>query len=162
MPVRHYTRASLFIAALTVLTLGCGEGTPVEPGSALLAKGGKSPTKVSLENLVLQSTVLTLGVSGIDYTVDIVNTGKQREGVFIQGEVSQGSALRGAGGSDVLCGAGQAVLPRGTCSMLFTAYTSNSAGGTGILVPGPATFILHVYAADGSELAVTTAAITLQ
>ncbi len=162
MSVRPYIRPRLLIAALIVFTMGCGEGTPVEPGSALLAKGGKSPTKVSLQNLVLQGTVLTLGVSGIDYTVDIVNTGKQREGVFIQGEVSQGSALRGAGGSNLLCGAGDAVLPRGTCHMSFIVFTSNTAGGTGTLVPGPATFILHVYSFDGSELAVTTAPITLQ
>ena len=161
---RQYAFPSLVVMAVTLWTLGCGETVPTEPGGAVLGKG-KPPTqstKVTLEGLTLASPTLVIDGLAVDYTVTIVNSGKKRESATLQGEIAQGNTLHGAGGILVDCGAGPGVLSHGTCAMSFTAQASNSTGGPGTLVPGAATFVLKVLAADGSSLALAAVAVTLQ
>ena len=163
MKVREIAGPSFVVMAVTLWMLGCGE-TPTSPGSPVFKKG-KPPTqepKVTLANLSLASTTLTIGGLAVDYTVDVVNSGGKQTSVVLQGEIFQGNTVRAAGGLHVVCGGELGVLPHGTCPTSFTAQASNSTGGSGTLVPGAATLRLTVVAADGSTLALTSAAITLQ
>jgi hypothetical protein len=170
MSVRQYAVPSMVVMAVTVWALGCGETTPTDPGGAILGKG-KPPTqstKVTLTNLVLESSTLSIGGDAVNYTVDITNSGKKREGIILQGEIGQlgsngvTSAVRAAGGVTVDCGAGAGTLPHGTCAVSFTAQASNETGGVGTLVAGPATLGLKVLNPDGSVLAAASVPITLQ
>lgn len=169
MSLRQYTVPSLALAAVTLWVLGCGETVPTDPGGAVLGKG-KPPTqstKVALANLVLESSTLAIDGLAVNYTVDIVNSGKKREGVGLQGTIGQlgsdgvTSAVRAAGGITVDCEKGAGLLPNGTCTISFTAQASNLTGGFGTLVPGPAQLNLRVEATDGTLLAGTSVPITL-
>ena len=57
--------------------------------------------------------------------------------------------MRGAGGFSAQCPAAAGFLPPGTCTMALTVTASNTAGGTGTLVEGPAHFVLRLLRADG-------------
>lgn len=170
MSVRQYAVPSIVMMAVTVWALGCGETMPTDPGGAILGKG-KPPTqstKVTLTNLALESSTLSIGGLAVNYTVDITNSGKKREGVILQGDIGQlgsngvTSAVRAAGGTTIDCGAGAGLLPHGTCAVSFTAQASNATGGFGTLVAGPATLGLRVVSPDGSVLALASVPITLQ
>lgn len=98
------------------------------------------PVGVDLVSVALSSTTLTIGGPNIPYEATVANgTGGTLSDVFIQAYVEQGEASRAAGGVVVLCGAGNGVLPPGTCSFSFTTIASNATAGTGTLVPGSAT-----------------------
>jgi hypothetical protein len=170
MSLKQYAAPSLAVLAVTLWSLGCGQTMPTDPGGAVLGKG-KPPTqstKVALQNLVLESSTLTIDGLAVNYTIEIVNSGKKREGVILQGEISQlgsngvTSAVKGAGGVTVDCGGDLGFLPNGTCTVAFTAQASNSTGGFGTLVPGPATLSLAVLLGDGTRLASTSISINLQ
>lgn len=70
-------------------------------------------------------------------------TGAPLGDVYLQAWVAQGAARRGAGGGNVSCGAGDAVLPAG-CMQRAWLVVSNTAGGSGTLVPGAATAVLEL------------------
>ncbi|HET7372838.1 MAG TPA: hypothetical protein VFJ20_05610, partial [Gemmatimonadaceae bacterium] len=109
-----------------------------------------APNALSITSLQLESTTITIG-SQVNYTVTVYNpTNTNLSTVLVQGEMIQGSTDRGAGGTNVVCGAGSGVLPPGSCTFQFIALASNTAGGTGTLVPGDATFRLTLYVYDGT------------
>jgi len=120
-----------------------------------------------ITSLVLASTDLPIGIS-VDYTVQLQNPGLPLSDILLQGEINQGAVTHGAGGFSINCGSGLGVLPTtgtGTCSLQFTAIASNTAGGGGTLVPGPANFVLRMYRAPVggplTELDSKTVAVTL-
>jgi hypothetical protein len=78
------------------------------------------------------------------------STGTTLSVVLIQAYIDQGTAHRGANGSDVTCGPSVGVLPAGTCPFSFTVGASNLGGGTGTLVPGPATAVFELRRFDSA------------
>ena len=161
MPVRKYAVPSLVITSLMLWTLGCGE-TPTSPDGPLFKKGQPPASKVSLVNLNLASTQFSIGGPGVAYTVDIENTGGKLTSVGLQAEIHQGSTLKGAGGTMVMCKPEIGLLPHGTCTVAFEAGAYNTNGGVGTLVAGTATLFFYVFGADGSQLTTLSVAITLQ
>lgn len=122
----------------------------------------------SIASLVLTSTSIVIG-GQTDYTAQIQNYGFPQTDIFIQGEMSQqtesGTVVKGAGGTVLTCSSPAGALPTGTCSQQFTAAASSDATG-GSLVPGPASFVLHLYKSNGidvapTELDVKTVEVTL-
>ena len=111
----------------TTLAVGTAGITLVAPPAARIASLTISPT-------------LTFGASN-PYTAVLENTGPSLTTVVLQGTISQGAANRGAGGVEVQCsGEASGTLPTGTCSVDWLAVPFNAPnGGTGTLVPGPAT-----------------------
>ncbi|HEX6049932.1 MAG TPA: hypothetical protein VFZ21_11715 [Gemmatimonadaceae bacterium] len=100
------------------------------------------------------------------YVATINNPGVARRTVVLQAEIKQGTAVRGAGGSNVGCGGDIAlgVLPNGTCTENRPFFASNSSGGGGTLVPGPATLEVSLLWFDGNTTVVLdtkSVAITL-
>ena len=170
MTSRTFIRAATAVAATAMVMSACIGDPVTAPGAPDLGKG-KPPTQssnVSLANLVLESTTLPIDGSAVYYTVDIVNDGRKRTVVTLQGSLytlgTDGvvNAVRAAGGTEVSCGLAGGTLPHGTGSMRFTAQASNSTGGQGTLVAGPATLTLLVLDAEGGQLAYMTAPVTLQ
>lgn len=158
--------ASVVAATVVVLASACIGDPATAPGAPDLGKG-KPPTQethVSLANLVMESTTLTIDGPSVNYTVDIVNTAGKRSLVVLQGTLvlPDGNTIRAAGGTSVLCDRVQGTLPHGTCTMQFTAQASNSTGGGGTLVPGPAGFTLALQDGDGTRLALVQVPVTLQ
>ncbi len=90
----------------------------------------------------------TLSLSGsqwADYTATLVNEGQSPiASVWVQGWAVQGSATRAAGGGVVNCTTELGALPPGNCTFRFSFRASNAGGGTGTLVPGPATATLEL------------------
>jgi hypothetical protein len=101
-----------------------------------------------------------IGGSSTPYSATLGNPGVSRSNVVLQGWINQGTARRAAGGSMVMCGAGVGVLPNGTFPVSGSISTSNTAGGTGTLVPGAATFELQLLE-NGTVLETQTVAVTL-
>src|SRR3989449_1870569 len=97
---------------------------------------------IDLVSVVLGSTTLVIDGVGVavPYTATVVNgTDQTLSSVVLQGWIDQGGASRAAGGLVVVCGAGDGVLPPGTCIFVFPGVASNARGGRGRLVGGPAT-----------------------
>jgi hypothetical protein len=167
MTSRAFPLAASVVAATVVLASACTGDLATAPGAPDLGRG-KPPTQdthVSLANLVLESTTLTIDGPAVNYTVDIVNTGGKRPLVTLQGTLvmaDNGNIVRAAGGTHVFCGGPQGTLPHGTCTMQFTAQASNSTGGQGTLVPGAAGFTLTVLDSEGGRLAIMQVPVTLQ
>ena len=145
--------ASLPVRALGMFAVaalaGCSDSTtapPVGPGDgpqpASLTAAAAPVRTVEIRRLALSSKKFILDGTPIAYKVTIRNPGPDLSEVFLQGMVLQGDADRGAGGLNANCGAGDAVLPSGTCSMEWTATANNDLPGFGTLVPGPAEFVL--------------------
>ena len=114
----------------------------------------------------LANTTLAIGGSAVPYTASLVNeTAAILSVVYVQGYIDQGSASRGANGATVICGGTpEGNLPVGSCTFNWTLAASNEAGGSGTLVPGPATarFELRRYAnATDSLLDTLTLPVTL-
>ena len=109
---------------------------------------------VTISSLTLNSTTLAIGGPSIGWTATITNPAGTLNGVFMQGEIIQGSTVKGAGGATLTCGAALGVLPPGTCTFSFTVTANNNAGGTGTLIPGPATFQLQLLQSDGTTTTV--------
>ncbi len=119
---------------------------------------------VTISSLTLQSTTLTIDGPSVEWTAILNNPGGTRNDVTLQGEIFQGTAEKGAGGTSVTCGAAIGVLPPGACTVSFTAVASNSTGGIGTLVPGAATFRLQLIETSGGTSTVLdtkSVAITL-
>jgi hypothetical protein len=103
----------------------------------------------AITSLALVSTTLTIDGPGTSYTTTIHNPANSLQNVLLQGEIVQGETRRAAGGTMVICGSGVGVFPPGTCTITFGAGASNSAGGGGTLVTGPATFELQLIQVSG-------------
>lgn len=94
------------------------------------------------------------------YTVTVNNPGLQQTGIGIQAEIHQGTAVRGAGGSDIICENLDPVpaggtLPTGTCVMQFNTTATNTAGGSGDLTEGYADWVLYLQDANGNIASIT-------
>ena len=161
MKGRQYALPGLVVASIAVWVLGCGEN-PTSPDGPLFKKGQPPASKVSLVNPNLASTQFSIGGPGVAYTVDIENTGGKLTSVGLQAEIHQGSTLKGAGGTMVMCKPEIGLLPHGTCTVAFEAGAYNTNGGVGTLVAGTATLLFYVFGADGSQLTTLSVAITLQ
>ena len=109
---------------------------------------------VTISSLVLNSTTLAIDGPSVGWTATLSNPGTIQKGVFMQGQIIQGTTVKGAGGATITCGAALGVLPPGTCTFSFTVTAANSAGGTGTLVPGAATFELQLEESDGTTTTV--------
>ncbi|HYU01142.1 MAG TPA: hypothetical protein VEK85_12240 [Gemmatimonadales bacterium] len=117
---------------------------------------------IDLVNVVLGSTTLAIDGLAVPYTATVVNgTDQTLSSVVLQGWIDQGVASRAAGGLVVVCGAGDGVLPPGTCSFAFTAVASNATAGTGTLVAGPATARFQLLQGGETVLDTFTVPVTL-
>ncbi|HKE91887.1 MAG TPA: hypothetical protein VKB45_16250, partial [Gemmatimonadales bacterium] len=91
-----------------------------------------------LDSLRLATATLPMGGPGVEYTAQVFNesVGKMTL-VYIQAYIDQGgSAIHGAGGSNMTCTLISGDLPPGACSFHFTVNVPNTGGS---LVAGPAT-----------------------
>jgi len=102
-----------------------------------------------INSVNLATTTLIIGGASVNYTANLTNPGPGFSLATLQGELRQGTTARGAGGSNVLCGAGSGVFPPGACAHNFSTLASNTAGGTGTLVPGAATLHFELKYFDG-------------
>jgi hypothetical protein len=67
-------------------------------------------------------------------------------GVTIQVYVIQGTTTRAGGGAIIACsGTHDGILPPGSCTSSYFVSVSNSNGGSGTLVPGPATLQFDLF-----------------
>jgi hypothetical protein len=91
------------------------------------------------------SPTLTFG-SANSYTAFLQNDGPGLSTVALQATISQGTATRGAGGRQVQCNGGPiGDLPTGTCTVpAFVVPFNAPNGGTGTLLPGPATLEIEL------------------
>jgi hypothetical protein len=127
--------------------VGLTRAPDVVPAAAPQTTKGKARIK----SLVLSATTFTLGGPAPTYTVGLQNNGADLANIALQGEVVQDTAdYRGAGGTNVLCGAASGVLPKGNCSMTSLISVSNLNGGAGWLVGGAAIFRLTLFQFDSS------------
>jgi hypothetical protein len=97
-------------------------------------------------------------------TVTINNPGAAGSSYLLQGWIRQGTARLAAGGGNVTCGGGSGLLPTGSCTEPTVISASNSAQGTGTLVPGPATWEVELKYNNGTTETIVdteTAPITL-
>jgi len=110
------------------------------------------PTTPYITNLSLASTTLVIDGPSVNYTVSIWNPGATESLDVVQGLMNQGTTSRGANGRNVGCGANPSgTLPHGSCTFSFNTVAQNTGGGTGTLVPGPATFRLELLNFDGTN-----------
>jgi hypothetical protein len=142
-----------------------GTTTTLDTESVAVTLVSSAPT---IASLVLESTSILIGGER-NYTVQIQNPGFPMSGVFIQGLMLQttedGEVMKGAGGTNLTCGASSGDLPTGTCTIQFTVAASSDAVG-GALQPGLARFELYLYKSNGidvapTELDVETVEVTL-
>jgi hypothetical protein len=94
----------------------------------------------SITSLTLASNEVVLDGPGTSYTAVMQNGGASRSNVVLQGYLVQGAVTAPAGGVVALCGAGDGVLPTGSCTQSFTV----NAGGDDGLALGAATFRLEM------------------
>jgi hypothetical protein len=117
-----------------------------------------------ISSLALDATSIVIG-SGTDYTVQLQNPGFPQTDIILQGEMVQGSVVKGAGGFSIDCGSGLGNLPTittGSCTMRFSA-TALADNFGGALVPGAASFVLHLYRspAGGTQVEYDTETIAV-
>ena len=147
-------RGSVLRLLLAGLAAGaCTEQTtptavPDGPNAALTAAAGPNNQKVKVKSMQLASNTLRIDGPAVSGQVSIGNSGVALFAVELVGEIVQGPTSRRALKAMVQCSPApedSGKLPTGTCDMTFTVSASNSAVGDGPgLVPGAATFILHV------------------
>ena len=117
----------------------------------------------AITSLALTSTTLAIDGPGTTYTVTMNNPASSLQGVLIQGYMVQGATRRAAGGASLTCGGSVGVMTPGVCTMTFGTSAANQNGGSGTLVPGPATFELNLIQNTGTEVLfdTKTVAVTL-
>ena len=106
----------------------------------------------SIVSVALASSLVALDQAGAatPVSVSLGNPGPAISQVIVQGEIRQGIAFRGAGGTSVTCGPSVGTLPNGGCVETALAIVANNAsGGPGTLVPGSATYVLTLLHFDG-------------
>lgn len=120
------------------------------------------PNTPRITALSLSSTSAIIDGPTVPFTSTLDNPGlASHSEVSIQGFVVQGSLKRPANGTEIDCGRGLGVLPTNSCTVSFELSASNSAGGSGTLVPGAATFELDLRDSTGAVWSTRTVAITL-
>jgi hypothetical protein len=75
------------------------------------------------------------------FPVTLTNNGSPIPSPVLEGYIIQGTAKRSLEADFFTCGASGATLPTGTCTTADTLAASNSAFGTGTLVPGSASVV---------------------
>jgi hypothetical protein len=140
---------------------------PVIDAVILPAHAQTSPPGVTgIIDLRLASTTLTIGGPSVAYEIDLNNaTGATLSVVSVQAIIQQASASRAGGGFTVgfstTCNGGAVgELPPGSCTQSFTLTASNTTGGSGTLVAGPATALFEMRD-DGALVDQRTVDITL-
>lgn len=149
---------------LSLIQSGGGTSTTLDTKSVAVTLVSSTPKIVSL---TLASTSLVIGGASVSYTVQLQNPGFPQTDIILQGELVQGTVTRGAGGTYVSCGGALGALPTtgaDVCTIQFTVTAAGDAAG-GVLAPGPANFVLHLYRAPAdvapTELDSRTTAVTL-
>jgi hypothetical protein len=121
--------------------------TAVAATTALPAMAGSNSDKVKVKTFQLSAYTLRIDGPAITAQVSIANSGSPiQSGASLRAEIAQGAATRQSASLPTQCNpaANPGFLPPNNCDMTFSATASNSAPGSGTLVPGPATFTLHV------------------
>jgi alpha-tubulin suppressor-like RCC1 family protein len=109
-----------------------------------------TPTLVSIGAPTITSVVLgssTIAIEGgTTYDATLFNPGNTLTNVGVQAYIIQGTANKAAGGTIIECsGTFDGVLPSGSCTSSAEVSISNNIGGTGTLVPGPATLQFDLF-----------------
>jgi hypothetical protein len=118
------------------------------------------PATPGIAALSSSTGVILIGGPVGSYAATLRNPGTNLSNVVLQGFLIQGSTRHAAGGTVVIAGAGNGVLPTGFCNVAFSISASNTVGGTGTLVTGPATFELQM-TMNGSLLELKTITVML-
>lgn len=165
--------ASLLLAAALAASAACSDRpAPTDPVAAFIgdtaALAQARPRRPTISSISLATTTLVIGGRQVGYTVVVQNPSFAMSNVQFQAAITQGTTtLRYAGGYPAYCPPDAwGVVPNGTCTMadVFVTGASNSAAGSGTLVPGAATFVLTMYQNSGNTptlLDVKTVPITL-
>jgi hypothetical protein len=138
----------------------------LEPNALINEDGGgggdePDPLTPYISSLSVNNTTLAIGVSSSgSYTALLRNPGWTRDPVVMATFIRQGTATRAAGTRAVHCGDAPSVLPNGFCTDGGLLSASNTAGGTGTLVPGPASFEVRLKVGT-TVVATRSVAVTL-
>jgi len=175
LPVGGCTVSGAFKASNTDLGIS-GSGT-LKVGQAfltvsLLDSTGYFQETKSVFVTIIPNTLTIAGVSAssltpviegasVPYTASLQNPGVSLSNIFVMASVVQGTTRRDAGGTLVNCGSGSGVLPTGTCAVPSTYSASNTLGGTGTLVAGPATLQLRIMQGLTTALYTMNLSVTL-
>jgi hypothetical protein len=100
----------------------------------------------------ITSTTLVLGGAAVNYSATIDNAGVPRSPVLVQMWITQGANFKAAGGTIIQCGGADGDLPTGACAIEGSTNASNSATGSGTLVPGAA--VLEITLRDSPSVRV--------
>ena len=140
-------------AVLRVRLLHTANGTTTELATRTMDVNlvVEAPLAPSISSLTLASTTLTIEGAGTSYTVKLQNPGPPLQNLTLQGWIVQGTSRYAAGGVTLACG-GFAGLPTGTCEATSVAVVSNQHSGTGLLIPGTATFELQLLQTVGNTV----------
>jgi hypothetical protein len=139
----------------------------VKQGATVLATARAPVTLVatgtpSIAALSTSPAFAFLDATNASFAATLANPGASLSNVVLRGWVTQGTARRAAAGATVHAPpAPDGVLPTGTLSVSGPIFASNESGGSGALVPGPATFELQLVVND-AVVHTRTVPITLQ
>jgi hypothetical protein len=152
--IRRFRQAALALTMVGAIACGTEPATSVtQPGDS--PNLARSKSKISVTTIVLASSIIAINNPGTTYSITMKNTDGSASLIFVQAVMEQGTTSRASGGANVLCGAGNGVLPHGSCTMdNRTAFADEFAGGTGTFAPGPATLIVTLNQFDGTTTTV--------
>lgn len=93
------------------------------------------PDHPYIASVVANPQIFAIDGPSTTATVVLYNpTSAAATGLRLAETIQQNTAQRAAGGASVSCGAGDGVLPVGSCTMTLSASASNSSAGTGTLI----------------------------
>ena len=169
MPRRVSLRVLPFSVVPALLLVACAGDPATGPGGPDYLAASKPQTQaVTLSDLLLSSTTMSIGANAADHTVTITNTkGKVSnatlQGYILQTRTSDGESVnQGAGGTGVSCSGKFGDLPHGTCSYGFSINTAGQSQFGPLPEPGAATFRLELTDGVGNLLDFKEVSITLQ
>ena len=161
------------VFALALAALGACTDRPdptqvpaqLEPNALINGDGGggdePDPLTPYISSLSVNNTTLTIGgSSSASYTAMLRNPGWTLDPVVMAGFIRQGTTTRAAGARAVHCGDAPSVLPNGFCTDGGLLSATNTASGTGTLVPGPASFQVQLKVGT-TVVATRSVAVTL-
>ena len=103
-----------------------------------------APPHIGL-NFFLSSSSIVLDGFPTTYSIaELDNPGLDVSNLRLWGWITQGTTRRFAGDTELNCGIEPGVLKHGICTGFWSPIMANSAGASGPLVPGPATFELQL------------------
>jgi hypothetical protein len=112
------------------------------------------PSGIQIESITLPSTDVPLE-GGVTGSATLYHPGAGNITLIaVQGYIRQGAADKGAGGREVTCGLASGTLPEGECVQPIDVVATNSAGGTGTLLPGIATYVMELLHYNGTTTTV--------